>query len=222
MTDERPQNDLVTATYRQLADERSPKHLDDAVLRLAADHAQRSRYSRSIGWTRPLAWAATIALCLAITFEVARVPAPEVAPGRPAASAPLLNKREADETRVDALAEERESIGHAERKQAVDMADQPAAPRAVFDLPSADSDPLRQAEEIARVQSSKNNEPAAQANAMRASAGSAAAESCPEKARAAPDSWLQCIKRLEESGANEAATLERKLLLAAFPDFHLP
>ena len=84
MNDERPQDEIVSAAYRELAGERAPEHLDEKVLAMAKDKADRPRYSRSIMWTRPLAWAATIALTLAITLEITRVPTPEVQSPRPA------------------------------------------------------------------------------------------------------------------------------------------
>ena len=58
-------DEQVSTTYRELASERAPDHLNEKVLRKAAQRAARPPYSRSIMWTRPLAWAATIALCLA-------------------------------------------------------------------------------------------------------------------------------------------------------------
>jgi hypothetical protein len=39
-----------------------------------AAHANRTRYSRTRAWVRPLAWAATIGLSLALVLEITRVP----------------------------------------------------------------------------------------------------------------------------------------------------
>ena len=64
---------LVSRTYRESADERTPPELDQAVLRQARANGG-SRYSRSVLWLRPMAWATTIALCLAIVVEVADLP----------------------------------------------------------------------------------------------------------------------------------------------------
>jgi hypothetical protein len=68
---------LVTRTYREAADERAPGHLDRAILKEAAQ-AVRPRYSRFITWTRPMAWAATVMLSVALVLELTRVPAPTV------------------------------------------------------------------------------------------------------------------------------------------------
>jgi hypothetical protein len=64
---------LVSRTYRESAEERTPPELDRTVLRQARRNAH-SQYSRSVMWLRPMAWAATIALCLAIVVEVAYLP----------------------------------------------------------------------------------------------------------------------------------------------------
>ena len=81
MTDERDKpasivDETVSRTYREVADERTPEHLDRAVL-AEASRAARPRYARSRAWTRPLAWAATITLTVAIVLELTQVPEPE-------------------------------------------------------------------------------------------------------------------------------------------------
>ncbi|MGI9271145.1 MAG: hypothetical protein ACR2QT_05175 [Woeseiaceae bacterium] len=78
MTDERLNDEDVSARYREVANETTPTYLDDKIMRMAANKAEHPQYSRSVSWTRPLAWAATIALCLAITLEVSR--GPDLAP----------------------------------------------------------------------------------------------------------------------------------------------
>ncbi len=80
MTKERSHTDtdgvadpLVSRTYRESAAESTPPELDEAVLRRAR-RDDGSRYSRSILWLRPMAWATTIALCLAIVVELSDLP----------------------------------------------------------------------------------------------------------------------------------------------------
>ena len=50
----------VSASYREIATETAPAHLDRKVLE-AARAASRTRYGLARAWMRPLAWAATIA-----------------------------------------------------------------------------------------------------------------------------------------------------------------
>lgn len=82
MNDERSKPDsdfedrLVSATYRELSNESPSDAIDQAILRQAAV-AAKPKYLRSMSWMRPVAWAATIALCFAIALEVTRVPQPE-------------------------------------------------------------------------------------------------------------------------------------------------
>ena len=83
MTEERSKIDtdgvadpLVSRTYRESAAESTPAALDQAVLRRARREAG-SRYSRSVLWLRPMAWAATIGLCLAIVVELSDLPEPD-------------------------------------------------------------------------------------------------------------------------------------------------
>jgi len=86
MTNERelPHNvdatdELVASTYRELADERAPDHLNKAILRQAA-RAARPAYARSILWMKPVAWTATVAICFAIVLQVTQLPEPDGVP----------------------------------------------------------------------------------------------------------------------------------------------
>lgn len=69
---------LLRQTYRELARERVPDHLDRAVLKTAAK-AARPRYARLRSWTRPMAWAATVMLSVALLLQMNEVPGPESA-----------------------------------------------------------------------------------------------------------------------------------------------
>lgn len=80
MTEERKTTDadsvgdsLVSKIYRDSAEERAPASINERVLRQA--HARAgSGYSRTVQWLRPLAWAASIGLCLAIVLELSVTP----------------------------------------------------------------------------------------------------------------------------------------------------
>ncbi|MDH3746718.1 MAG: hypothetical protein OER97_00820 [Gammaproteobacteria bacterium] len=67
---------LVTETYAEIATELTPASINEALLRQASAQAGGT-YSRSLLWLRPMAWAATIGLCLAIVVELSNVPQPE-------------------------------------------------------------------------------------------------------------------------------------------------
>jgi hypothetical protein len=63
----------VSAAYQQMADERTPEHLDHVILN-AARGAARPRWNKAIAWLRPAAWVATIGVCLAIVIEISLMP----------------------------------------------------------------------------------------------------------------------------------------------------
>ena len=69
---------LVSAAYRDIAVERAPDHLNQSILQQAATTA-KPRYARNMSWMRPMAWAATIGLSLAIVLEITQVPQPQPA-----------------------------------------------------------------------------------------------------------------------------------------------
>ena len=210
MKDETHHDETVSAGYRELATERTPAYLDQQVLRMATNRGEHADYARSISWTRPLAWAATVALCLAITLQLTRVPAPEeIVSGtqlpEPAAVSPT-EKLESAAAKASSLHDEADITTPARRNRD----DSVAAPAASFELRSKDSDALRRAEEMARLQHGTNT------------GQRVTAPICPEEARATPESWLKCIAELEEIGDLEAAALERASLVAVFPEFKLP
>lgn len=72
MSNDRHQDKRVSDAYKELANERTPEHLDQKILEMAAGATRKPRYSRWLAWSRPVAWAATITLCLAITLELAQ------------------------------------------------------------------------------------------------------------------------------------------------------
>jgi hypothetical protein len=211
MTEERKMTDpgaaddsRVSEIYRDIARERTPEHLDKAVLREAARAAQ-PRYSRLRLWTRPAAWAAVVLISATLLLQVSQLQPPQEAmmpkvpdfDDGPATAAGTNDLRQAEEAVIESL----ESAGR-------------------------DADMFRQAEDMARIQQGPNEALAApqptSLRAVSAKASRPAAAACDEEARAAPESWLVCIVALEEAGMNEAARRERSLLKESFPDFDTP
>lgn len=66
---------LVSRTYRDLSNERTPEHLDHVVLN-EARKAAKPGYVWNISWLRPAAWVTTIGLCLVIVLEVSDLSTP--------------------------------------------------------------------------------------------------------------------------------------------------
>jgi len=218
-TDER-----VSRSYRDLSTETAPRRLDSAVLAQAAE-AARSRYARSLAWTRPLAWAATIVLCVAIVLELTRAPQPDdiIAPaelrsdGAPATSLAPPEQAPAAASAKEPAAPKREASQEAASKDTSAAGDtqqpQPATTLDADAFRPRDIDMLEQAKETAKRQSGANPEARAQGFVDETT------RSCDAKAAATPETWLDCIERLEESGLAAEAEKERHLLEEAFPDF---
>ena len=226
---------LVTRTYREAANERAPDHLNQAVLKEAAS-AARPRYSRLMSWTRPMAWAATVMLSVALVLEMTRAPVPQsVTPHENAArfeaEAPELDvsgdapeKAQIQETRVPEAQPEQAFRKRANDNQAPAQERVAPQPSSADEFKVKDVDMLIQAEEMARMQSEDKRE----ANQYFTAAASGAvgradeAPACDEPARTTPESWLECIENLEDAGLIETASEQRDQLKSAFPDFELP
>lgn len=226
-------DDRVTRAYRELATERAPDHLDRAVLGKARA-AARPRYWRLRLWTRPLAWAATVMLSVAIVLQIGEVPGPEgVGYDEPASElreevrGPEVSAIEAaeDQAAPEPALEKRQ---RARLVQEPKLEQEPAAPEAEIDaFAPRDADMLQRAAEMARTQTGENRNSAPQGSADSALALSSIGvrddlPTCDETATRTPEAWLKCITELEEAGFSDAALLQRELLRQSFPDFEAP
>lgn len=218
MTNERQHPDFtaetdetVSATYRELSREGAPNHLNEKVLQQAAERALRPRYARSVMWTRPLAWAATVGLCLAIVLEVTRVPTPEIvmtddaidfleAEPSPVAEEAQAPTQAPVRQRPETLKDMKSQLGRSAAKQA---ANEPKREM-------VDTDTRQQSGAIAALAVSANR------------IDSEAINECPDEIRVDPVTWLACIVDLEESGDTDAALRQRDALEEAFPQFKMP
>jgi hypothetical protein len=244
MTNERQHPDsaaetdkVVSDTYRQLSRESAPDYLNEKVLQQAASVAARPRYSRSIMWTRPLAWAATIALCLAIVLEVTRIPTPEIvdipepvekleaetastlapepAESKAGSNAPLQAPAQRQpEARLD----KKSQLGRAAAKQVApeNVANEPRRELQLLDVTKESRADSATAEEEVALDLVEFKSHDIEMPALLAS------NECADDARADPVTWLACIADLEESGDAEAALREREALEEAFPQFEIP
>lgn len=147
------QDPLVTNTYKELAGERTPDHLNEKVLRLAADRA-RAPYALARAWMRPAAWAATIGLSFAIVLELTQLPQiePETVGVTASEDSALLDYR-ANDGEAARRSDVPATAPAAAEKDNVETSDQ-FAPR--------DMDRLREAEDRARLQAGPNQVPVAQ------------------------------------------------------------
>jgi hypothetical protein len=235
MSNDNQHDDIVSRAYQDLATERTPEHLDSKVLAMAASAARQPVYSRWMSWSRPIAWAATVTLCLAISFEllqepsappsaVPASPAPAVDPqteARDAPARPDAAKLDEDKAHDDQPARDLARIG----EPAKDEADEHwslAEPEPQQEL--AESKTNTPAHEKAGLVRSASRQSSNARIASEATLGLADANSpgCSEERRATAESWQQCILELQEAGDESAAQRERDALTETFPDFKLP
>jgi len=234
---------LVAETYRALARERAPDHLNEKVLRLAAQ-AGRSRYALARTWMRPVAWAATIGLSLAIVLELNRLP--QLEPESVGISSSDEHAEPGERDKVEAPTIEMQSDVPAAKAKDSETTRQ-FAPK--------DMAVLREAENRARLQAGPDQagavvtrmddvagdgaamlEKVAAEESAAAPGGEALAASralavsvekkelgtglsCPADVRKTAESWYACIKELRNEGALDSADKEYEDFERKFPDF---
>lgn len=227
-------DERVSTVYRELAGERAPDRLNDAVLRQAAK-AARPAYSRSILWTKPVAWAAVVAICLAITLQVTRVPVPDGVPVELPAAVKRSLDAPADAVQQRAKTRQAPTEIQAEmpaaaservvRQDAGAAVKEEAMPSSAAEFELQEADLLRRADDMVQLQSGRNRQPAQPETSAYAPGAKLLDESvadCDEKARSTPATWYACIVDLEQAGRADAARRQRERLAEAFPDFEMP
>ncbi len=234
MSNDRDQDEQVSAAYQSMARERTPEHLDQKVLRMAKANAERPQYSRWIAWSRPLAWAATVALCLAITLEVTQVTAPddvatETAPAEDSSPAAMIapelqkDKQQPASKVSDSMANSISSEKHSPARSVAKQSINEPAPAVEWSQSAdfAEAQSIEEAKETSELRREYGPTAAGRASSMTLAADMPASE-CAEDIRLEPESWLECIIALEAAGDAEAATRQRENLIEVFPDFKLP
>ena len=216
---------LVTETYRELGVEKVPEHLNQSILKMASKDAGEKTKQNFLytAWMKPLAWAATIGLCLAIVLQLSEVPTaitrPDMAPatemmleeaalqGTDLVEEPDTVQREGSKNELDRAANTPKAVEVFSR-QPKGKSDAIAAP-AQLSLPL---EPARDEESSARKRAVQDSpadiEPMASFSALAEEKETDTAASCNETARLSRDDWLQCIDNLRLSGAEEAANTE--------------
>ena len=207
MTTESNHNDpRVSEAYQGLAKEGTPPELDRRILAMAAGKS-RSRYGMARAWVRPVAWAATIGLSLAIVLEISQLKY-ETTPQLDADNVEIL-----EEALILDDTPAREDDDNRTRRESAKRSDAPAPVQ--LSMP---------AEEQARSRS--GSEPAAAAAVQALSFDAATTPEkkepvrhCDPDLRSSAETWYTCIEDLRAQGLFDAADSELILLLTEFPDF---
>ncbi len=219
--DEKVTDELVSKTYRELDSVQTPDHLNRTILRMAAGKkADRDGFLLA-AWMKPVAWAATIALSLAIVLELSDVPTnPLSVDVMPAAESKLESIREEitplDTDALELFEFNRSSV--AEEELPVPAAVKPRARK-------LSSDPAT----VGRSVADRLDQPVARQKAAAESVASLAVfedekkqtdsnPACDSETRQTASAWLECIADLRESGANMEADREFAALQQKYPD----
>lgn len=186
----------LSASYRSIADEKAPARLNRTVLQKAA----RAVNSGSAGswrdtWYRPVVFAATLVLSLALILQLA-----DTGP-----SVPLSDH---DVTTDDVLVTPPSADALLEAASVAEQQLRDAQNRA--DASMMDTPPV--------------SPPAVAADTTQAAAESLLPDNqrCTDEERTQTGTWWACIELLEKQGLTESAEQELQALLAAFPAFIVP
>ena len=230
MTNERDKEDMdtrVSETYRELSAPRVPDHLNQAILRMAANKRPGSGEFLFAAWVKPVTLAATIALSLAIVLELTEVPTTviqtEVIPAI---------EQQAESIAEEIAPQETDSLGRAESRARAQFElnrtpvreDETAAAdeRIVEELVLKDTD-LAKSEVKGKTNSFAASPAAAALPTARKRAADIpdsnqpAATSCDEKTQLSADTWLDCIDKLRESGLTQDADREYEAFILEYP-----
>ena len=215
----------VSRTYRDLATETSPPGLDEAILKMAAGNAP-TRYGLARGWLRPVAWAATIGLSLALVLEVSQYTEVTTIEEQTADSlseqvvSDDLAANSGDANFAKQVRDKRSDIPAPAKALAPRI--EGAAPAAmesaalIQEVDADDSTLLPETEEVLRVRAS-----AARSAALPVEKKEQI-EFCDADAKATATGWYECVEALRDEGLTDTARQELDALLIEYPDFRQP
>ncbi len=196
-------NEEVSGAYRSLAAETVPEHLNRQVLSMAAGGSGskvRSGFA-SVFWMRPVAWAATVGLCLAIVLEVTEDPVSNVK-NKPAAAVESL-REEFIPKDSDTLNEARERARLQAGSNLQEKVESAPEPSRDDTLPEASRKTAKRL-------------PASAAMSLEVAQFESATYCDPNERRSAKE-WLLCIKKLRDSGYEEEADQEYEAFALQYP-----
>lgn len=204
MTTERDKeaiDELVSQTYREHSVEQAPERLNQEILSMAADNASRGSRTNFLfaAWTKPLAWAATIGISLAVVLELSQVPGSSVDIAAPAAES---IREEFARQRTDVLDEARKQASQESgQNQNASLADE-------VTLQDADVAIIGKQNEFSKL---VRPVPAAEKTQ------SDVERPCDAITRESAEDWLRCIEELREAGAVDAANRESEAYFLEYP-----
>jgi len=225
-------DELVTETYRELGIEKAPEHLNQAILRMASQGGKQAP-ARGIlfaAWMKPVAWAATIGLSLAIVLELSQVPTVAVRSDNIPAAELMREEAAFQDADVSEKAENRARLQSVPNRQAISedelgrstithddveilsrepkgKIDAVAAPASSISRPSPATEGISAARKRA-VDLPADSQSVASYSLLMEQKESDIADSCDAAVRLSEESWLECIENLRRSGKEDAADRE--------------
>lgn len=219
---------LVSAAYRELANERAPAALDKAILAKAATAAGGGRtVQRFSAWFRPLAFIATASLSLAIILEFRQadnVPVPRI----PAANETGGIAPREDRPRAEVPDTPSEEHVSAIRTDSFERAENQTAPPVGSDSTATDTrpSPLEEASEASDLPSAAaaagGRLQQVDRQAQPVLSGDRPERRCSVEESRSADAWWTCIEKLRRDGEADAANTELALMQSVFPDYTPP
>jgi hypothetical protein len=212
----------VSDQYEALANEKTPAHLDRAILREAARAVRADNRKGSFGaWFRPVAFMAMVGLSLAIILDLSdtsifrpvadlSIEATPTVQAPPKSVADSIDRNTSQPALNEIKRQEKLAPAQAQadaRDDEIDDADI-ATPQAAASEPrKGDQGQLRKmrSEVVAAI-----TLPPAEAPA------------CSKEQKSDVEEWWKCIAALRQAGLTELADLEFENLRSSFPDFEPP
>ena len=222
----------LSAIYQATANTRSPRDSDDRILQLAARQAESAKGGPFLtAWLRPLTFAATVGLSIALLLEVSEVDvfrpvqdlsAPTAQGGdaaEPGTERPARTAPDGQQLR-DAAGTAREQLRAVDADEAASLRAMPGSGQAPETAPVEAGAAVKQRLAADREEAGEIQEriEATSPGALRSDTARDATEAgCTAQQRQNRDSWLACIAALESAGLSAAAEAERADLLHVFP-----
>jgi hypothetical protein len=236
MTNERDKEDMdtrVSDTYRELSAPRVPDHLNQTILRMAANKSPGKGNLLFAAWVKPVTLAATIALSLAIVLELTEVPTTaiqtEVIPAIEQQPESIAEEFAPQETDSQGRAESRARAQFELNRMPVREDESTSADGLIVEeLVLKDTD-LTKSETKRKIDSFAASPAAAALPTARKRAAdvpasnqpaakeSSVASTCDDIARQSAGTWLECIDKMRESGLTLDADVEYEAFILEYP-----
>jgi len=203
-------DELVSETYRELGVEKAPERLNQSILRMASGGGKQSpvRGSLFAPWMKPVAWAATIGLSLAIVLELTQVPTVTVPSDKAPAAERMREEAVLQDADVLKKTENRARLQSGPNRQLISEDELGRSAGRYDDVEVLGRESKGKVDAVAA--------PAAMVSDLFMLEQSAIAESCDAVARLARESWLECIENLRQSGSEEAAAREYEAFILEY------